>query len=149
MKNYILTALLAISFLANSVYAGNTGPKNEEKATDNSSCNVNELNARIFEDKVFFNVILDFESENCIYSLVRFNKDGSITSVGIKNGFKNLTNLSLLYPFNDPSIPPTNVEYVLYRITAESEVIGKWNFNFDSKKIQSVDISESLSNITK
>ena len=92
---------------------------------------------------------MNYETENCIYSLVRFNADGTMESVGLKDGFKNLNNLPLLYSFKDIKIPDTNTEYVLYRIGSDAIIIGKFSFNATTKSLKVLDISQHISENTK
>jgi len=144
MKAFIIITVLTFGLLSNTMYGGNDLKTKEEEKKE-STYNVNNLQAKVVAGSLFFNVTMDFESENCIYSLVRYNEDGTLTSIGLKDGFKNVSNIALLYSFKDSDMPSTDVKYELYRIGSESEVIAKWEFTNDIKKIESVNIFNDLS----
>ena len=131
---FTLTALVA-----GNVLAGNEGKTDEKSGEekDKKTYHVQRQSATIVSSQIFFNVTLDAESENCIYSLVRFNQDGSMASVGIKEGLKNVNNLELLYSFKETEKPEEDVEYTLYRIGSGSEPIAQWNYNSVANTIES------------
>merc|ERR1712228_956641 len=108
----------------------------EDKTTTNKLFNVVELRATVVPNGIYFNVTVNKESENCAYSLVRFDHDGSMISVGLKDGFKNENELDLLYSFKDISVPEADCSYALYRFGSKSDIIGKWNYSHQTKQIE-------------
>lgn len=144
MKTIIIIAALSFGLLSSNTYAGHE-ITNKKEAKKEVTYNVNKLQAKVVGSSLFFNLTMDFESENCIYSLVRYNEDGSMTSIGLKDGFKNTSNIALLYSFKDSEVPCSNVQYELYRIGTTSETIAKWEYSNSTKKIESISLKKMLS----
>ena len=141
MKKFLLIITLASGLISGNAFAGTDEVKDDKKAQE---FHIERQTATIVNEKIYFNITLDVETENCIYSLVRFNADESMESVGIKEGLKNLNNLQLLYSFKEEIKPEENVEYVLYRIGSGSEAIAKWSFNSKDNKIESLNLEPQL-----
>lgn len=143
MKKYILVTLFAIGLINASILA--SSPINEENENKKTVYNIEKANATYAEGQIYFNITMDYELEKSMYSLVRVNADGSIESIGIKNGFVNLNQLPLRYSFKDGEAPTADTEYELYRIGSESALIAVWEFDAATKSIKSTPVDSSLS----
>jgi hypothetical protein len=88
---------------------------------------------------------MNVETEKCMYSLVRFNTDGTMKSVGIKNGFVNLNKLPLRYSFKDAETPTEDVKYALYRIGSESSLIAEWQYTSETNTMKLTSTDDSIS----
>lgn len=97
------------------------------------------LDATVIEDQAFFNLKMLNESEDAVYSLVRYNADGSYTSIGILDAVPNTINQPILYSFNDDEAQDEDVEYVLLRIGFEVEEIGTWTYKADNGSFVNTD----------
>jgi hypothetical protein len=148
MKKIIISAILSLIILSSNVYANNPEIIAGGDKT-NTAYNVDKLSAQVVNNKVYFNVTVNYETEKCIYSLVRFNPDGTIESIGLKDGCTNLNNLPLLYSFKDNEAPKEDLEYVLYRIGSDSKVIGKFIFNAKTESIALADFDIDISENTE
>lgn len=141
MKKLIIIVTLITSTIANLAVAGGTDTEKTAKEKEPKAFHIDKLTAKVVDETVYFNVTLDRETERCIYSMVRFNADGSMESIGLKDGIKNPNNLPLLYSFKDTDKPKVDVEYALYRIGADSEVIARWTYEHSTGQLESQDIN--------
>ncbi len=137
MKN-LATYLLATCFCLlslNLLAVSQDGDHKKETIVENSG-NM-ELNARVFEGNVYFNVKFTNEKHDGFYSLVRIDENEEVSSIGVKEATPNNLNLPLLYSFSDQDVPSENVSYQLILITIEgSELIGAWNYNHSENSIE-------------
>ena len=143
MKHLILITLISVGILNSSVFAGS--PINEENDTKKTVYNIEKVNATYVDGQIYFNVTTDFETEKCMYSLVRVNADSSIESVGIKNGFINLNQLPLRYSFKDAEPPTEDVKYALYRIGSESSLVAQWQYTSETNAMKLTSTDDSIS----
>ncbi len=149
MKQLITTTILSLSLLTSQLYASNLTYSSEHKKSAPTYNIENKKAIVVKNDAVYFNVTINLETEKCMYSLVKLNPDGTMESIGIKSGFKNLNNLPLRYSFKDTSISNNNVVYELYRIGSNSELIAQWNFSAANNEINTNQIEmEITENIT-
>lgn len=145
MKQLITSAILTLSIFSSHLYASSSSISNENNKAIPTH-NIENKKATIAnDDAIYFNITMNFESEKCMYSLVKLNADGSIESIGIKNGFKNLNNLPLRYSFTDNTLSDNDVQYVLYRIGSDSELIAQWVYSATDHSINSVELNVDLS----
>ena len=140
----VLTITLISAGIFNStIYAGSSTTENSEHKK--TTYNVDKLNATVNNGEIYFNITMNVETEKCMYSLVRFNSDGTMKSVGIKNGFVNLNKLPLRYSFKDAETPTEDVKYALYRIGSESSLVAEWQYNSESNSMLLTPIDNSIS----
>lgn len=139
MKQILM--ILGLTLFISTAFS-NEPVNTEKKEIKETGFNLSKMDAQVVDGKIYFKVVMSTESENSLYSLVRHNADGSVTSVGIKEGFSNPNNISLLYCFQD-ELPTEDVEYSLYRIASDSRKIVHWDFSNETielaaTKVQSI-----------
>jgi hypothetical protein len=140
----VLTITLITAGIFNStIYAGSSTTENSENKK--TTYNIDKLNATVNNGEIYFNITMNVETEKCMYSLVRFNSDGTMKSVGIKNGFVNLNKLPLRYSFKDAETPTEDVKYALYRIGSESSLIAEWQYTSETNTMKLTSTDDSIS----
>ena len=144
MKQLITITILSLSIITNQFYASNSTYSSLDSKTSPTYNIENKKAIVVKNDAIYFNVTMNFETEKCMYSLVKLHPDGTMESIGIKSGFKNLNKLPLRYSFKDTSISNSNVVYELYRIGSGSELIAQWNFSATNNEINTTQIEMDL-----
>ena len=86
------------------------------------------LTAKLVSDHIYFNLKMKNESETGFYSMVRVLPDGEIESVDTRQMVANTIDKPLLYSFVEDELPIYDVDYVLYRIASETQVVQTWSY---------------------
>lgn len=143
-KTILLLAILVSGSMALASGNGTEEVVNEEVSVTDF---VVSAQATVIENKAYVNIKMLNETKQGAYSLVRFNCDGTVTSIGLKDATPNTINQPLMYCFVDEELACEEASYVLVRIGAESEVIQTWTYNPDLKIIVADEQADQTSEI--
>lgn len=94
-----------------------------------------DLNAKVYGSKAYFNLVMLNESKNGVYSLVRFNSDSTLVSIGLIDAVPNKINQKLVYSFHDDELPNSDAQYVLYRLGDTSEQLITWKYHKENNEV--------------
>ena len=146
MKNSIKVSIAAfvisISFMSNAQYKRSDSysiQKSDSYSFQKSSIDEQvSVSAKLVNETVYFKLLMQNETKDGVYSLVRLYSGGSFEFVGYKNIVPNDIDQPLLYCLKDNEIPSDDFTYVLYRITSESEIVATWEYNTEKQSIAPV-----------
>ncbi|MFT5859351.1 MAG: hypothetical protein ACI865_001452 [Flavobacteriaceae bacterium] len=135
MKNSIKISITAfvigISFMSAGQYTKSSISSIQKTSIDQQV----SVSAKLINRTVYFKLLMQNETKDGVYSLVREYTDGSFEFVGYKSITPNDINQPLLYCLKDNHIPSRNFTYILYRITCKSEVVAEWTYDADERSI--------------
>ena len=116
------------------------GFANGEEVKSKDDSGIQSYDIKVENDALKFSVTISDQSD-CVYLLVRFNPDGTIRPVGLKDsqGFNEDGNE---YTFTDRNQPSQDAEYGLYRSADESTLIGKWEYDGSTNELSKVALTE-------
>ena len=121
-----VTLFFFTAFVSLTALAGN----NDTLKTDSPKRDILEsVTARVYDNSVYFNLVITNESKPGFYSLVKVFDDETTESVEIKNIFVNILNQPLLYSFKDKNLSNKPVTYMLIRISFDTEIVQTWKCN--------------------